>query len=515
MSITLGPLSPTEHRALVESVVGAPNLSGELATRVYEATEGNPFFTKELLRSLIDSGGIARDDTGAWSFSQGTGISSDALARHDPAGRREARSSGCPRTSRDLLSVASVLGRSFEFGDLEVLAEGAQKVEDSIDRLVREGVFEEERESRGDRLAFSSGIVRDVLYGALSRRKRRSLHRKYAELLEERYAGRLERIYPELVHHFSQADVPEKTVEYGLKLARKSLDAFSADDAIRAAKTALEYLEDEEWSGDRVARGGRAAAARARRSGSAGNADGALREAEAAVRVFERERQPEKAVAAILFAAETAWQARRTDETRRWAERGLEAARIARERREPLTKLLSLAATVANLRGEYPKAAAYLAEIERLDAAREGAGGGRPERRHASSSRWRTPSPRSSRAPTRRPRSTRSSRTSSRPSSRPTRRAGSSRFSPRSGRSRTAAGRSVCSCGRGVVFSDGTPADRSGREDGRSSDRSGCPAGAMPAAFAAISGVDGVPRGQGRNPSRASRPFPSRRSRSA
>jgi ABC-type transport system substrate-binding protein/serine/threonine protein kinase len=363
VSITLGPLSPTEHRALVESVVGAPNLSGDLAKRVYDATEGNPFFTKELLRSLIDSGGIARDDTGEWTFSQGTGISSDAL----PATIQQAvekRIERLPEELRDLLSIASVLGRSFDFADLEVLAEGAGKVEDSIDRLVREGVFEEERESRGDRLAFSSGIVRDVLYGALSRRKRRSLHRKYAELVETRYAGRLERIYPELLHHFSQADNPEKTVEYGLKLARKSLDAFSADDASRAAKTALEYLEDDEWTGDRSLEGdARLLLAEAQRI--AGNAEGALREAEAAVRIFERERQPERAVGGMLFAAETAWQARRTEETRRWADRGLEAARSI-DKREALTKLLSISATVANLRGEYAKASSYLAEIDRL-----------------------------------------------------------------------------------------------------------------------------------------------------
>ena len=36
---------------------------------------------------------------------------------------------------------------------------------------------------RGDRLAFSSGIVRDVLYANIARRKRRALHRKYAEEL--------------------------------------------------------------------------------------------------------------------------------------------------------------------------------------------------------------------------------------------------------------------------------------------------------------------------------------------
>jgi len=243
VSITLPPFSPSEHRSLVESLVGAPKVSDELARRLRDATEGNPFFTRELVRSLVESGGIAKDDTGAWRFSEETEISADAL----PATIQQAvekRVERLPQELRDLLSVASVLGRTFESKDLETLAEGGRDLDDDIDRLVREGMLEEERESRGDRLTFSSGIVRDVLYAALSRRKRRSLHRKYAELVEMRNPGRLERVYPELVHHFSQADVPEKTVEYGLKLAQKSLDAFSPEDAVRVAKIALDYLED-------------------------------------------------------------------------------------------------------------------------------------------------------------------------------------------------------------------------------------------------------------------------------
>jgi ABC-type transport system substrate-binding protein/serine/threonine protein kinase len=365
LSITLGSFSPSEHRALVESVVGASKLSEDVCRRLHEATEGNPFFTKELLHSLIDSGGIAKDDTGAWSFSKRAGISSDAL----PATIQQAvekRIERLPGELRDLLSTASVLGRSFEFRDLETLSDGARTLDESVDRLLAEGILEEERESRGDRLAFSSGIVRDVLYATLSRRKRRSLHRKYAELLERRYAGRLERVYPELVHHFSQGDVPEKTVEYGLKLAQKSLETFSPDDTIRAAKTALEFLEDEEWTGDR-AHAGEARLLLAEANRMAGNPDAALREAEEAVAVLERGGQSEKALTAIVFAADTAWQGRRTEETRQWAERGIEVAR-AIAKTDPLKKLLSLAAAVANMRGEYAKAGAYVAEIDRLKA---------------------------------------------------------------------------------------------------------------------------------------------------
>ena len=362
VALTLPPFSPSEHRTLVESLVGAPKVSNDLAERLRDATEGNPFFTKELIRSLVESGGIAKSDTGDWSFSRGAAISADAL----PATIQQAvekRMERLPEELRELLSVASVLGKTFNARDLETLAE-TKNLDDAIDRLMREGVLEEERESRGDRLTFASGIVRDVLYGALARRKRRSLHRKYAELIEQRYAGRLERIYPDLVHHFSQADVPEKTVDYGLKLARKSLDAFNPEDTIRVVKMTLDFLEDEEWAGDRSLLGdARLLLAQGQRL--AGNADGALREAEMAVKVFEEQKQLGRAAGAILLAAETAWQSRRIDEARRWVERGIDLARSAGDA-DHLVKLLSLAATVASLRGEHPKVAAYLAEIEKL-----------------------------------------------------------------------------------------------------------------------------------------------------
>jgi ABC-type transport system substrate-binding protein len=361
-SITLGPLTPSEHRALAQQVAGAGRLSDGLATRLFDATEGNPLFTKELVRSLVDSGGIAADDSGALNLSGAAGISSDALPETIQQAV-EARIERLPENLREMIAVASVLGRGFEFRELETLVEGPD-LEDAVDALVKEGILEEERESRGDRLVFASGIMRDVLYGRLSRRKRKSLHRKYADLLERRNAGRLERIYPELLHHFSEADVPDKAVEYALKQARKSLESFSAEEAMRVARTALEYLEDEEWEGDR-AEEGEARLLLSRAAQMAGHLDTALREAEAASRVFEREKKPGRAAAASLSAAESAWQGRRVDETRRWVERGIESAAAAGSA-EPLSRLLSLAITVANLRGEYQQAAAYQAQLERL-----------------------------------------------------------------------------------------------------------------------------------------------------
>ncbi len=361
LTFTLGPLSAPESRALVESLAGGAPLAPGLAERLYQSTEGNPFFTKELVRSLMDSGGIAKDESGVLNFSRGAEISSDAL----PATIQQAierRVKRLPQELREVLSIASVLGRSFEDKDLQTLAEDHENLEEAVDRLIEEGILEEERGSRDDRFAFTSGMVRDVLYAAFPRRKRRGLHRKYAEILEKRYAGRLERVYPELLHHFTEGDVPEKKVAYGLKLAKKALDAFSADEALRVLRATIAVLEDAE--DDRAAEG-EALALLARAHRMAGDVGAALDESEKALEALSEAGDAPRALETLLFAAETAWQARRVEETRRWVERGVEAARRVGDVDAQRT-LLSLAATVANMRGEYARAAACLQEIERL-----------------------------------------------------------------------------------------------------------------------------------------------------
>ena len=368
LTIVLSPLSATEHKALLETLIGT-GVADSLVRKLHDASEGNPFFTKELVRSLMDSGGIAKDHSDAWNLSAQAALAADTL----PATIQQAvekRIGGLPAELRDLLSVASVIGRSVDAKDLAALAQ-AGDIDNHLDALVEQGLIEEERDSRGDVLSFSSGVVRDVLYAGLSPRKRRSLHRRCAELLEARHAGRIERVLPQLVHHFFQGDVPGKTVEYALRLARTSLDAFSAEEARRSAASALTFLDDE-WEGDRLIEGdARLLLARAQRM--AGDVDGARREAAAAVRIYDERRDPARLVAGLLFVAETAWQLRLPDETRRWVEQALPLARETGAT-DTLARTLSLAATLANLVGDYDRANALLEEAGRLETEAPDAG---------------------------------------------------------------------------------------------------------------------------------------------
>ena len=118
VSMSLTPLSAEEHHKFLLTLVGGSDIGGSLAKRLYEASEGNPFFTKELLRSLFDSGGVTQDDRGTWTLSGQREIASDML----PATIQQAvetRIGRLPDEMRAVLAIASVMGKSFDFRDLE------------------------------------------------------------------------------------------------------------------------------------------------------------------------------------------------------------------------------------------------------------------------------------------------------------------------------------------------------------------------------------------------------------
>lgn len=340
-------------------IEGAP-LDPQFVDELLETAEGNPYFAIELLRSYLETGNLQCGEDGVFRLSQAAATQVlPKTIRETVEGRIERLDASL----QQLLSIASVLGRSFEYRDLEaVLEDGPSDLDEALDFLVAQGLLEEGRRTRGDWLIFSSAVVREALYRNLSRRRRNSLHRRHAQALEKRHTGRLERIYPRLVHHFSVGGMAEKTTEYAIALARQSLAAWSSTDAIQAIRTALELVDEVQ---DPLGREGELRELLARAHGIAGDADASLAEAARAVDVYERAKLPEEKVRMVQLAAQTAWQLRRVDDVEAWVNRGLALARGAGSL-EGLERLLTLGATVANLRGAYRVARRYLEEAQQL-----------------------------------------------------------------------------------------------------------------------------------------------------
>lgn len=367
--LALPRLGSGDIREMVASELGSSRLDDSMVTRIHEVSEGNPLFARELIRSLIRGEGVQRDTSGYWRLASLEDLAREALPStlQQAALRRIDRQ---PPAARRVLTVASVLGRSFDYEDLEALWDGGKdELDEMVEGLLDDGTLEEEPKTRNDRLRFASGMVQSVVYGELSRRRRRQWHRAYAERLERRYAGRLERVYPQLVHHYAAADMPAATVSYASVQARRSLSTGSADDALRMSRLALEFVDDDEIE-DATRQRGELEMIASRAERLAGHLDSANHHAEMALCTFLETGAPEAAEAALLL-AEVAWQSRRTEEARAWIERGLETARTKKVGRT-LRELLTLGATLANLRGEHGTARYYLEERDRLAAAAPG-----------------------------------------------------------------------------------------------------------------------------------------------
>src|SRR5204863_8112453 len=87
-----------------------------MASALHDETEGNPFFMAEVLRHLVESGAVKRED-GRW-VATATAVVDAGL----PEGIREVigrRLSRLSPASNQALAVASVVGPSFSLSLLE------------------------------------------------------------------------------------------------------------------------------------------------------------------------------------------------------------------------------------------------------------------------------------------------------------------------------------------------------------------------------------------------------------
>jgi len=357
--LLLRSFSVREQEIFLQRLLGGAGVDPKLTKRLYEIAEGNPFFTKELVLALRHAGDIGQNDHGMWTAVDGLTISSEAMPATVQQAVR-ARIERLDSEDRRVLSAASVLGKSFQFGDLEVVVRLGDALEDVIERLLDGGLIEEERRSRSDRLSFTSGIVREVLYGELTRRRRRRLHRQYAQHIEDSRKGRLDQVYAQLFYHYAAADIPDKAMSYGLLHTRQLLDAYNAEEAIRVCRAALEFVDEDE-GGTEIE--GHLRECLATGLHAAGNKDAALREVGRAIVQFQACGDHQACLRAVAFAAQGAWETRKTDQARRYAEQGLALAGELGVR-EVQVELLTLAATLASIRGEHAQAVAYLKQSE-------------------------------------------------------------------------------------------------------------------------------------------------------
>jgi ABC-type oligopeptide transport system substrate-binding subunit/DNA-binding SARP family transcriptional activator len=249
-SWNLGGLSPRATEALVVKMAGGGEAVAPLAHRLYEETEGNPFFLMESIKALFEAGWIELE-SGVWKgdFAH---ISEAELPL--PAGVSEAVQARVHRLDRETqktLNLAAVLGREFDFDVLN--AAGKQDEEatlEALETLLRRRFVSEGSGVVGRDYAFHHHKIQEVVYVGLSLRRRQLLHARVAEALEGLYASNAEEVAGELAFHFSQTrqenrKLTAKAVRYLLLAGDQARLAYAHREAVDYYNQALALQKEQ------------------------------------------------------------------------------------------------------------------------------------------------------------------------------------------------------------------------------------------------------------------------------
>ncbi|MDP9266260.1 MAG: AAA family ATPase [Chloroflexota bacterium] len=236
--LVLEPLSDEEAGRIVDSTLEwAP---AELREKIVRRAGGNPFFIEESMRSLVESGAVARDDEGNWSVRERRTALDVPATLHAVVASRIDR---LPPAARECIQLASVIGQ--RFGERVLREAGGDRVANAVDQLIAADLVLEAApgERREGRYRFKHAVTQEVAYNTLLVRRRAELHRRVAAAFEKVHGEQVRDFYPALAHHYLLGEVPEKAADYSWRAAQRAVSIHAHVEALRFAEQALELRE--------------------------------------------------------------------------------------------------------------------------------------------------------------------------------------------------------------------------------------------------------------------------------
>jgi class 3 adenylate cyclase len=253
-------LDPEDVVALMEALAGhkLDEDGRELALEITHETDGNPFFAGELLRHLIESGAIAKGPDGHWELRPSIADLGLPQSVREVVSRRVER---LGEQSQQILTMAAVIGRTFDFELLGLLVDGNQEeLLDALEGAARASLLVESLERVG-RFSFAHALISHALYDTLGATRRALLHRRVAEALEELCAEAPgERLVAEfseaigsaggsasiLAYHSREAGNLDRTVHFLLMAAERAGRGGAEAEAVTLYNQALDLIPEDD-----------------------------------------------------------------------------------------------------------------------------------------------------------------------------------------------------------------------------------------------------------------------------
>jgi hypothetical protein len=241
VEIVLQPLDPKGSEALINNMLNIKGLHHGVKGQIIERAGGNPFFIEEVVRSLIDEGAVKVTETG---FEVTDEIHSVVI----PPTIQDvlmARIDRLDEESRNIVKVASVIGRSFFYRILAEVVTQVEGLDDKLAYLKEIQLIRDRTRMQELEYLFKHALAQEAAYESTLLQQRKYLHLKVAETIERIFRDRLHEFYGILALHYSKADNLEKAEEYMVRAGEEALRSSASSEAITYFLEALQLYTEK------------------------------------------------------------------------------------------------------------------------------------------------------------------------------------------------------------------------------------------------------------------------------
>jgi tetratricopeptide (TPR) repeat protein len=237
--IELRRLDQNQTMEIVGNFLDVQHVPKDFADLIYKETEGNPFFIKEVLKTLIQDGSleIVNDRLELQ-------ISPDEIVI--PMSIKELINLRLQRLdddSVDLLEYASVIGNEFHFDLMSNIVDIPEsKLINILSKLTEAKIIEEVSSEKSLTWEFTHNKIHEVIYDNLNENKKRLIHLRLAKFIEDSMVENIDEVVYDLAYHFYNGLDFDRALSYAIEGGEKAMRSYANKEALDLYTISLDSL---------------------------------------------------------------------------------------------------------------------------------------------------------------------------------------------------------------------------------------------------------------------------------
>jgi tetratricopeptide (TPR) repeat protein len=225
---------------MVTHLLGTESIDSDLENLILEKTEKVPFFIEEFLKSLQDLKVIERKNN---TYHLVQNVQAVAI----PSTIQDvimARVDNLFEDAKELLQTGSVIEKEFSYELIRQVTDlSEQELLSRLSVLKDSEILFDRNIYPESKYVFKHALTREVVYDSILTRKKKELHNKIGQTIEQLYKDNLQEYYGILAEHFISSENYKKEAKYCLLAGKKAEKAGSLDDSISYGEKQIACLE--------------------------------------------------------------------------------------------------------------------------------------------------------------------------------------------------------------------------------------------------------------------------------